>query len=547
MDDDVNRRSFPSTMVPRPSDPVDSSRDVAGEEFLFHLYRGSELLQDSRVHEAKEELEHALLLQPRDPKGQDLLGVVYFRLGLYPRAIQIYEQLKVQNPQELSLRINLALCYLKTGQAQAARLELEDVVRAMPDHRRAWGYLGLAFERLGDSEKAEEAFERGGHAAMARRVAEKRAASLLPRGVPGAEALEIRAAVAKSFQDLDAGELSLTLAEPAQRRIGESGTWRAIEPSAAVKAVTSTDPPRHIREPTISERPPDMPLPPPPRSTPPRSPAFSSTPPGLADPLPPPKPRFSTPPPPRGDSPRSVSIPQAPPVPSAAAVPPTRAPSALALPAFSEVARAARVHPSDAAMVLDPTGLLSLRLLHGGLDHAPARDFAVRLEALRAYTGDLTATVLGRRGRTSAQGEPFGGLTGALVRLGGEGLVVLGPRPSRHLTACSLRDEVVFLREDVVVAFDLAVSYENGRLMRGDDEPIPIVQLKGAGEVAFELGEPLRSLEVVPTRPAAARVHTVVGWIGRLIPRVLPPSEAPGGQKGLVSFAGDGALLLSGR
>src|SRR5512147_2487731 len=66
----------------------------ANEDFLFHLYRGSELLQDNRAHEAKEEVERALHLQPHDAKGQDLLAVVYFRLGLYPRAISIYEQLR---------------------------------------------------------------------------------------------------------------------------------------------------------------------------------------------------------------------------------------------------------------------------------------------------------------------------------------------------------------------------------------------------------------------------------------------------------------------
>src|ERR1700734_1401599 len=133
---------------------ADSTRDVANEDFLFHLYRGSELLQDNRVLEAKEELEQALTLQPRDPKGQDLLAVVYFRIGLYPRAIQIYEQLKRDNPRDPSLKLNLALCYLKTGQAQAARAELEDVVRLHPTHKRAWGYLGLAHERLADLSKA---------------------------------------------------------------------------------------------------------------------------------------------------------------------------------------------------------------------------------------------------------------------------------------------------------------------------------------------------------------------------------------------------------
>src|SRR5271155_1878490 len=107
----------------------DAGRDVANEDFLFHLYRGSELLQDNRVLEAKSELEHALTLQPRDPKGQDLLAVVYFRIGLYPHAIQIYEELLRENPRDHSLRLNLALCYLKTGQAQAAREQLEAVVQ----------------------------------------------------------------------------------------------------------------------------------------------------------------------------------------------------------------------------------------------------------------------------------------------------------------------------------------------------------------------------------------------------------------------------------
>ena len=86
-----------------------------------HLKAGKERFAEKKWGEAKSELEHALTLQPRDPKGQDLLAVVYFRIGLYPHAIQIYEELLRQNPNDHSLRLNLALCCLKTGQAQAAR------------------------------------------------------------------------------------------------------------------------------------------------------------------------------------------------------------------------------------------------------------------------------------------------------------------------------------------------------------------------------------------------------------------------------------------
>src|SRR5258708_6365082 len=95
-----------------PASTQDSTRsDVAQEDFLFHLYRGSELLQDNRVHEAKEELEHALLLQPSDSKGQDLLAVVYFRLGLYPRSIEIYDDLIRDFPPYAALPQNPSLCY----------------------------------------------------------------------------------------------------------------------------------------------------------------------------------------------------------------------------------------------------------------------------------------------------------------------------------------------------------------------------------------------------------------------------------------------------
>ena len=113
----------------RPSDSRHrAATPDATEDFLFHLYRGSELLQDNRVHEAKEELEQALKLQPRDAKGQDLLAVVYFRLGLYPRAIEIYEELMRDFPNDASLAQNLSLSYLKTGQPDKARTLLERLV-----------------------------------------------------------------------------------------------------------------------------------------------------------------------------------------------------------------------------------------------------------------------------------------------------------------------------------------------------------------------------------------------------------------------------------
>jgi hypothetical protein len=170
-----------------PGDPA-----ALGEEFLFHLYRGSELLKEDQVYEAKSELERAISLQPRDVEGQSLLGIVYFRLGHYPRAIQIYEELVRARPQEVAPRVNLALCHLKTGQVASARVQLEEIVQHRPDHLRAWGYLGLAHQRLGDIEKATVAFDRAGRHELAARLrtarvdaAQSALESVAPPPLPG--------------------------------------------------------------------------------------------------------------------------------------------------------------------------------------------------------------------------------------------------------------------------------------------------------------------------------------------------------------------------
>jgi len=143
------------------------------EAFLFHLYRGSELLMQDRVVEAKAELERALRDKPQDARSQDLLAGVYFRLGVYPRAIEIWSRLVAAYPTQAALRVNLGLALFKTGQADEAKEQLRAALKLDSDHERAWGYLGLVEWRLGHFEQARDAILRGGQASMAHRMEEE--------------------------------------------------------------------------------------------------------------------------------------------------------------------------------------------------------------------------------------------------------------------------------------------------------------------------------------------------------------------------------------
>ncbi|MEP7119928.1 MAG: tetratricopeptide repeat protein [Byssovorax sp.] len=510
------------------------SRDVAGEDFLFHLYRGSELLQDNRVHDAKAELEQALSLQPSDPKGQDLLGIVYFRLGLYPRAIAIYERLIQLHPEALEPRINLALSYLKTGQPAQARSELERVVELNPAHSRAWGYLGLAFQRLGDYDRAGYAFSAGGHDGMARRLVElsmTAATSLSLRPVPPVSAEppdpppaqdEIRKVAGVAFQELDREAQAFRTDDPerlpdnaplsrdalgpppsarAPRSRRGTGTWSAIEPG---------------REP-IAPPPPRMPVFAGPVTTPfgvEHSAAILNH--------------------AQASLTNASAAPAGPP--SVPARPQTTAPKKA-----SELARQnLLVFPRDLRIALHASGLVLVQAVSG---------FAVRLEAVRSLsyaTGYGTSQLL-RRTRGRAGDEPLGGATAPISEITGKGEIVLGPANDQRLEAILLEDDPIYLREDALVGFETSVAYENGRLPVGDGEAIGMVQLRGPGTVVAQLPGTATSLEIIDARSTAVRAATVLGWIGRLVPRALLASEAPAGARGFVAFAGEGMVLVDGR
>lgn len=645
-----SRRLTPSPGLMRESDgPVDSSN----EDFLFHLYRGSELLQDNRVHEAKEELERALHLQPRDLKGQDLLAVVYFRLGLYPRAIQIYEQLRRRNANDTALLLNLSLCYLKTGQPQNARRDLEQLLTLNPNHARAWGYLGLACERLGDIPQAENAFAQGGHAQMAKRMAARRGPG---DSVESRPSREVRDVAGAAYQELDSGELSFTLAEPASERHLEAAaahSWQAhelgqVKKTALVSPTLQARPDTRKpdtrdgwkrdtkaeeklsvapsipqlgthqvvnRRPTLiapigappahehmasefatveripSHHPPSFALddsgaigPPSIRRTvvavpSPFGPAKAHEPMGAEDR------RTLQPPIVQGSGPpaaltaeRALAADRALAVSRAAAnrahvksetanpnvgVAPRRGPDrasnetpppAPAPPSSrGDAPRPEHDHSTDELAAGDAA--VDVRFPRSGLVLHPSgvalvqttreAGFATRLESIRTQQTGLEMALLERHTNGKANGESFGGVASPMVLATGDGQLVLAARTGRRLHAYAIETEMCFAREDVLVGFGGGLTYENGRLSTGESEFIPVVQLRGAGAILLEtIGDAL-TLSVHPERSLSVRREAILGWFGRLVPRALAPNDAPCGQRGLISFAGEGRVLIT--
>ncbi|GMU59792.1 MAG: hypothetical protein AMXMBFR34_15550 [Myxococcaceae bacterium] len=140
------------------------------EEFLGALYKGGELLAAGKIAEAREHLEKAHGLQPKNEKAQNLLGLTYFKLGLYEQAAGIYEILVRENPVDPTLRVNLGLVYLKTNDLGRSIKEFETATDLEPTHQKAHNYLGLALAQAGEYAKAREHFHQAGSEAMAEKM-----------------------------------------------------------------------------------------------------------------------------------------------------------------------------------------------------------------------------------------------------------------------------------------------------------------------------------------------------------------------------------------
>ena len=475
-----------------------------GEDFLFHLYRGSELLQDNCVEQAKEELERALRFQPRDVEGQGLLGVVYFRLGLYPRAIGIYEELVRACPNEITPKVNLALCYLKTGQQHSARDVLEDVIQREPDHRRAWGYYGLALERLGEYEKAQAAFDRAGQPQLARRMQRNPGSGAAGARKPDEaerQRYEVRRAAADAALELDS-KTDGPFSSSAKRRAISSRCVRAA--GARSSRARRRFRPRRARSAPVRSRA---------GSADSRCPSMQAT---------------------RSSScrrrcagralRRRFRIGVARRTPSALV-------AALSVPC-------ARPRPSASSL----RGTMALVRVEVG--------FAIRNDALRAVQPERTPFrwgALRRRARGHDTDEPFGGPATPWSVLEGTGVVALSAAEGRSIAALELGGEFVYLREGRLLGFDSSARHENGRLPAPPSEPAPIVHRaafrsrdrarreRAAAACARRFGGPTKLV---------VRSESVAGWTGRLLAQPLTAEESPTHAHGFVAFSGDGFVLL---
>lgn len=531
---------------------VQSARDREAVEQA--VVRGSELLKQGKTDQAQRAFRAALDLEPDNPRVLALLGLSHFRASEFAEARPIYEQLVERAPTDASHRLNLGLVYLKLNDADRAIAALEASRALDPSQGRAVSYLGLAYARAGRYAEAYRAFLIAGQNDLA---------------------VEI--------------ETNLTVIERDRihMQLGRSpqGPWPEVD---SVPTPRTPTPPNIPRTPTpapgVLRTSPELaasrtPTPTPtglPRTRPPGAPPKlrtpsqelavasdelnfrSESPTPLPEPLPvarlpatPPqtaRPRFSEsmqfvlpradPAAPQasldGASMISRAVERATPIPTPAVVLRTRAGGTPARP-LSELATDDLVRPDDGNDVLEvgANGSLIIRITERVL---------TRLDGVHITGGDLAYEVAMRRSRGHNTDEPFDHGGSQLHAVSGRGYLIAVP--GKHtFSAVVLDDDILYLREDLVFAFEGSLRWENGNVpgLRGK---LPVVQFRGDGALALRLARPLVRVKLPAQGTVFVDAERLAGWIGRVIPRaVVPP---PGGPLGTmcVECTGEGIVLV---
>lgn len=478
-------------MMDSPDDAVDQGETSAAD--------AERLLGEGKLAEARAIFERLHAEDPKSAKIQGLLALTLFKLNEFEPAASLYEQLVHDNPIDPTLRINLGLVYVKSQKFERAIEELEIALDLDPEHKKAQSYLGLALAQVGQYERAQSCFIRAGNLNMAERMEQ----SLKENGA-GATAGDPAGDVAlreDQEERLPPGAPSSPAGE--ERALSEGSDALSLEIVDGVEVDGDVE----VAEAMAVE-------------------SFG------------------------GDAAVSAEV-------EALDIDIESADQGVAqrdVQPIQQVVGKVRFN-SKHFDSLDMMGVQTTLAVSDGDDPFVLEDpveirvrseLFSRIEGLLIATGDLGFAPIQKRFQGTSIDQLFGRDENQMLRVLGEGALAIAPE-GKTFISIQLRGETAFFQEKWLYAFEKTLSFENGRIPLVRDKELELVYLNGKGRLLLALPGPLLSRSIQETS-CHIPLDRVVGWYGRLIPRV---ATFPEGSQNiadaltLVELTGSGVVLFT--
>lgn len=460
------------------------------EAFNDIVAKGGELLQLDKIEEARMCFLAALDKQPESEQVLGLLGLTHFRLSCYEDADTVYKKLVTKSPNDASYRLNLGLVHLKLGRPLEAIAELSKSRDLDPSQTRTVSYLGLAHARNGEYAQAFEEFLRADEGDLASEMEQflepKQVSDIRDRVTPRAEAPPM----------FPSGGADDDISEAIESGIAEAlDSRKPRAPTAEIEIDIDLD--------DATEASVDSPV--------------EAVPSVIVED--------------RGLVTQAVQVVQ--PSTIAAAKAAANTFGHVAPQPLSELATGRLLRPSEtgAALEIGAGGVLIARV-DGRLNS--------RTHGVMVSSGELGFEPATRRIRGTQTEEIFGVGDAKLYAVTGQGYMIVSACGEVFTSVC-LDDDILYLREQYIFAFEPDLSWENGRIPGTE---FLVAQFRGSGCVALRTPKELLSVKLSSDRVMYVESDVLAGWIGRVVPRLVKPAAGGRASTPFVECSGEGVVLI---
>jgi uncharacterized protein (AIM24 family) len=170
-----------------------------------------------------------------------------------------------------------------------------------------------------------------------------------------------------------------------------------------------------------------------------------------------------------------------------------------------------------------------------------------RVGGLIAAEGKHEYSPANRRYKGKFIDHQLGGNVDPIMKVAGEGTLLLSAGEKRIIIVSLLPKENLYVREEALFTFQSTIYWENGKINIGMDEQIELVQLSGEGNVALVSIKTPTIHKLSEGNQLKIEKGSLVGWQGRLSPKIVVEKYDDEGEKGeghFIEFIGKGNIIV---
>ena len=171
-----------------------------------------------------------------------------------------------------------------------------------------------------------------------------------------------------------------------------------------------------------------------------------------------------------------------------------------------------------------------------------------RVKGLIAAEGNLDFEPVKKNIKGKPSEKDLGSGNDPIMKIIGDGRVLLSPEELKLKIFTLTKNEIMYLKESSLLAFQSGISWENGTIDFIDNENLDLVQLKGQGDIAITFKKHPVIKNISDQSPFKVSSNAIIGWQGKVVPKIVHISQKKDSGADIkipfIEFTGNGKVII---